>query len=60
MCDTMVALGSVTADGHVLLAKNSDREANEAQVLVQFPRARHEPGAAVECTYVEVPQVEET
>ena len=33
MCDTMAALGSATATGHALLAKNSDRERNEAQFL---------------------------
>ncbi len=33
MCDTLVALGSATADGRVILAKNSDREPNEAHRL---------------------------
>jgi len=60
MCDTMVATGEATADGAVILAKNSDREPNEAQVLTHVPRARHEPGSTVRCTYVEVPQVPET
>jgi secernin len=60
MCDTMVAVGSATADGTTILAKNSDREPNEAQVLTHVPRARHEPGAKVKCTYIELPQVEET
>lgn len=60
MCDTLVAVGSATADGSTILAKNSDREPNEAQVLTYIPRARHEPGSKVKCTYIEVPQVEET
>jgi secernin len=60
MCDTLVAVGSATADGTTILAKNSDREPNEAQVLTYIPRARHEPGSKVKCTYIEVPQVEET
>ncbi|MGQ9600818.1 MAG: C69 family dipeptidase [Anaerolineae bacterium] len=60
MCDTLVAVGNATADGTVILAKNSDREPNEAQVLVHIPRARHEPGATVKCTYIEIPQVPET
>ena len=60
MCDTVVAVGPATADGTVILAKNSDREPNEAQVLTHIPRDRHEPGARVKCTYVEIPQVPET
>ena len=60
MCDTVVAVGDATADGSVILAKNSDREPNEAQVLTHVPRAHHEPGTTVKCTYVEVPQVPET
>jgi len=60
MCDTLVAVGSATADGSVILAKNSDREPNEAQVLTYIPRAAHPPGATVKCTYIEVPQVPET
>jgi len=60
MCDTLVAVGEATADGTVILAKNSDRQPNEAHVLAHVPRARHEAGAAVKCTYIEIPQVEET
>ena len=60
MCDTLVALGNATADGSVILAKNSDREPNEAHVLVRCPHACHDPGSEVECTYIAVPQVEET
>ena len=60
MCDTLVAVGEATADGTVILAKNSDRQPNEAQVLAHVPRARHEAGTMVKCTYVEIPQVAET
>ncbi len=60
MCDTLVAVGDATADGTVILAKNSDRQPNEAHELTHVPRARHEPGAMVKCTYIEIPQVEET
>ena len=60
MCDTLVALGDATADGSVILAKNSDREPNEAHQLVHFPHAHHDPGTSVVCTYVSVPQVSET
>jgi len=60
MCDTLVAVGDATADGTVILAKNSDREPNEAHVLSHVPRAAHQHGAKVQCTYVEIPQVAET
>ncbi len=60
MCDTIVALGSVTADGVTLFGKNSDREPNEAHHLLRIPAARHAPGEKVKCTYVEIPQVEQT
>ncbi|MBM4466371.1 MAG: peptidase U34 [Chloroflexi bacterium] len=60
MCDTLVAVGKATADGTVILAKNSDREPNEAQQVVIIPPAVHETGATVQCTYIEVPQVRET
>ena len=56
MCDTVV----VVADGRVLFAKNSDRDANEAQLLEWHPRAHHEPGSPLQCTYVTIPQVGET
>lgn len=60
MCDTLVALGNATADGSVLFAKSSDRDPNEAHEVVLIPRAKHPPGSTVRCTYIEVPQVEET
>ena len=51
-CDSLVALGSATADGAVLFAKNSDRPARECQPLVQVPRQRHAAGAWVRCQYI--------
>lgn len=60
MCDTLVALGNATADGTTILAKNSDREPNEAQVLCYAPRTRHAPGTQLTCTYISIPQVAET
>jgi len=60
MCDTLVAIGKATADGTVILAKNSDRQPNEAQALTYIPRASHDAGEMVACTYVEIPQVEQT
>ncbi|MGC9358027.1 MAG: C69 family dipeptidase [Anaerolineae bacterium] len=60
MCDTVVALGNVTADGSVMFAKNSDREPNEAQWLLYLPPADHPSDGTVACTYVEIPQVAHT
>lgn len=60
MCDTFVALGEATAGGGVLLAKNSDREPNEAHEVVFVPAADHSPTDEVRCTYLTVPQVRRT
>jgi len=61
MCDTLVALKNSTSDGSVILAKNSDREPNEGHALLIFPRQQHDPGIDMaHCTYMDVPQVEET
>ncbi|MHA1730740.1 MAG: C69 family dipeptidase [Promethearchaeota archaeon] len=60
MCDTIVALANATRDGVVLFGKNSDREFNESQQVVHFPRRKFEKGAKIKCTHVEVPASEET
>ncbi|MCB8876973.1 C69 family dipeptidase [Acidisoma silvae] len=60
MCDTMIALGDVTASGRVIFGKNSDREPNEAQYLTQQAAADHAPGSMVECTYIAIPQAAHT
>ncbi len=59
-CDSLVALGSATADGSVLFAKNSDRPARECQPLALIPAATHSPGSSVQCQYIGIPQVERT
>ena len=55
-CDTMVALGSSTASGQTLFAKNSDRLPEECQPLVQVKRAKHNPDSTLRCQFIEVPQ----
>ena len=60
MCDTIVALRNSTADGSVLFAKNSDRDPNEAHEVILIQRQKHSAGSSVKCTYIEIPQVEET
>ncbi len=56
MCDTLVVVGP---DG-VHFAKNSDRDANEAQVLDWRPPRTWPAGSRVRCTWIEIPQATET
>lgn len=60
MCDTMVALGSATKSGATLFAKNSDRDANEAQIVELLPTQSHAADASVRLTYIEIPQARRT
>ncbi len=60
MCDTFVALPSVTQDGSMIFGKNSDREPSEVQLLEHHPTCHYDPGETVDCTYIRIPQVEKT
>lgn len=60
MCDTMVALGTATATGACLFAKNSDREPEESQPIEIVPGRRHDAGAALRATYITIPQAAQT
>ena len=60
MCDTFVAVPDSTRHGETILAKNSDREPNEAQNITFIPAAVHPPGSMLKCTLIEIPQVETT
>ena len=60
MCDTFLALPSVTADGSIVFGKNSDREPNEAQALEYHPAQVFAHPVKVQCTYRAIPQVRET
>ena len=59
-CDTSVVLPPLTADGSVILAKNSDRPVNESQPLVNHPRQSWPVGSVVKTQYLTIPQVETT
>jgi dipeptidase len=56
MCDTFVALPSVTSDGSIIFGKNSDREPNEAQALEFIPAMKYEKGTKLKATYITIPQ----
>jgi secernin len=60
MCDTFVALPDATVDGSVIFGKNSDRPAGEIQDVVTFPAQTYSKGQRIQCTYIEIPQVEHT
>lgn len=59
MCDTFAAAPDATQSGAVILAKNSDREPNEAQA-VELIRARDCTEKTLKATYIEIPQVTHT
>jgi secernin len=59
-CDTMIALPKATKDGSIILAKNSDRQPNEAHHVLSIQRATHSTKSMVDCTYISIPQVRET
>ncbi len=56
MCDTI----AIVDDGRVWFAKNSDRDANEAQGLEWHPRQRYGPDETLLCTWITIPQARET
>lgn len=62
MCDTFVAMGSMTQDGSVIFGKNSDRDCNEPQVVLRQSRKKYDLALSpmVQATYIQIPQVEET
>jgi dipeptidase len=60
MCDTLTVTPTASADQFALLAKNSDREPNEAHEIVLRPAADHAPGSRVRCTYIEIDQAPHT
>mgnify|MGYP001579606330 CR=1 FL=1 len=62
MCDILIATKLATSNNIAIFGKNSDRPPNEGQHIAYFPAA-HAPRARngrVQCTYIEIPQVEKT
>jgi len=60
VCDTFVILSQYTKNGNLLFGKNSDRVPDEVQNIVFIKGGKHSSNEMVKCTYIEVPQVEET
>ncbi len=60
MCDTLVSTTDSSRGGVVLLAKNSDREPNEAQNVTYVPGRTYPAGSEVRCTHISIPQVRQT
>ncbi|XP_044528705.1 secernin-2 [Gracilinanus agilis] len=59
-CDCFVSLPPASAIPAVVFAKNSDRPRDEVQEVVLVPSGTHAPGSRIQCTYIEVDQVERT
>lgn len=60
MCDTIVTVPPATSDNAVWFGKNSDREPGEAQIVEHLPAQKYSSPAKLQCTYVELPQANET
>ncbi|XP_056264840.1 secernin-2 [Pseudoliparis swirei] len=57
-CDCFVSLPPGSRDDHVIFAKNADRPRDEVQEVAHYPAEAHPAGAMLQCTYVQIPQVE--
>lgn len=60
MCDSMIASPAATRYDSSLFAKNSDRPPNEAQFLDWIPEGTHPTGQRLQCTYLDIPQIQQT
>jgi len=59
MCDSLVALANASKNGNLIFGKNSDREPLEAHEILWVPAQKHS-SQTIKCTFIEIPQVEET
>lgn len=60
MCDTCGIGPEFTGSGISIFGKNSDREADEAQLVVSVPSKAYPSKENVQCTYIAIPQAEKT
>ena len=60
MCDTFAIGPACTLEGISIFGKNSDREPDEAQVVVSLPRQDYSQGQSLKCTYIQIPQARAT
>ncbi|TXT58238.1 MAG: Peptidase family C69 [Promethearchaeota archaeon] len=60
MCDTFVSLPDASLDDFTIFGKNSDRPIDEPQLITYNPRKKHGKEEDVECTYITIPESEET
>ena len=58
MCDTLFSPAHLNQNGHSILAKNSDREPNEAQQIVRIPASKRF-NKTVQTTFIEIACPEE-
>ena len=59
-CDTFVVMNDLTASGDVIFGKNSDRPLGEVQEVVRIPGKVHPKNSKLQCTYIEISQVDKT
>ena len=60
MCDTCGIGPQYTVSGISIFGKNSDREPDEAQIVVSVPAKSYSAKEDLRCTYISIPQVEAT
>src|SRR5262245_35839397 len=59
-CDTVVALGRATVDGHTLLAHSSARPSREGQTLSRTLGRAYPLGEIVQTQFLKLPQARQT
>ena len=60
MCDTCGIGPELTGSGISIFGKNSDREADETQLVVSVPSETHPSKENLQCTYIAIPQADKT